>query len=337
MHNRRDFLKLSGLTAIASTYRNTTINNFNSPTVIATWDSGINVAKEAFNILKNKGTVLDAVEIGAISIENEINCCVGLGGNPDRDGIVTLDASIMDHLQNVGSVAGLERIKHPISVARKIMETTPHVMLVGDGAQKFALQNGFTLEDGKLSEAAAKEYQEWLKESKYKPKINIESSKQYGGPFAPYYFSDGSPNHDTMGLVAIDSKGNLSGACTTSGMAFKLHGRVGDSPIIGAGLYVDNEVGAVTSSGVGEEVIKICGSHLITEFMRQGFSPKLACKKAIERIVKRDATKAKEIQVGFIALHKNGTHGAYALQKGFEYAVHSNKEIKLIKAESFFK
>jgi N4-(beta-N-acetylglucosaminyl)-L-asparaginase len=337
MTTRRKFLQLTGFAAVATAFTNAHHDVINKPIVIATWDSGVDVVKTAFNILKNKGTALDAVESGAIFIENKINCCVGLGGNPDRDGIVSLDASIMDYKSNAGSVAALEQIKNPISVARKIMETTPHVMLVGEGAQQFALQNGYTLEDKKLSKNAKEAYEEWLIESKYKPEINIENKKQSGGPFAPNYFNDGTPNHDTMGLVALDAVGNLAGACTTSGMAFKLHGRVGDSPIIGAGLYVDNEVGAVTSSGVGEEVIKICGSFLITELMRQGCSPKMACKKAIERLVKRDPQKAKDIQVGFIALNKKGDHGSYALQKGFMYAVHSNNEVKLIKTEHYFK
>jgi N4-(beta-N-acetylglucosaminyl)-L-asparaginase len=337
MTTRRKFLQLTGFAAVATAFTNAHHDVINKPIVIATWDSGVDVVKTAFNILKNKGTALDAVESGAIFIENKINCCVGLGGNPDRDGIVSLDASIMDYKSNAGSVAALEQIKNPISVARKIMETTPHVMLVGEGAQQFALQNGYTLEDKKLSKNAKEAYEEWLIESKYKPEINIENKKQSGGPFAPNYLNDGTPNHDTMGLVALDAVGNLAGACTTSGMAFKLHGRVGDSPIIGAGLYVDNEVGAVTSSGVGEEVIKICGSFLITELMRQGYSPKMACKKAIERLVKRDPQKAKDIQVGFIALNKKGDHGSYALQKGFMYAVHSNNEVKLIKTEHYFK
>jgi N4-(beta-N-acetylglucosaminyl)-L-asparaginase len=337
MTTRRKFLQLTGLAAVATAFENAQTSSVTKPIVIATWDSGVDVSKTAFAILKNKGTALDAVEKGAVFIENKINCCVGLGGNPDRDGFVTLDASIMDHKSNAGSVGGLEQIKNPISVARKIMETTPHVMLVGAGAQQFALQNGHALQEKKLSEDAEKVYKEWLQKSEYKLEINIENKKQSGGPFAPNYFDDGTPNHDTMGLVALDTIGNLAGACTTSGMAFKLHGRVGDSPIIGAGVYVDNEVGAVTSSGVGEEVIKICGSFLITEFMRQGYSPKMACKKAIERIVKRDQKKAKEIQVGFIALNKKGEHGSYALQKGFVYAVHSNNEVKLLKSECYFK
>jgi N4-(beta-N-acetylglucosaminyl)-L-asparaginase len=333
--SRRSFLQLTSL-ALAGSAFTTKYNATTKPIVIATWDSGVPVAKTAFEIMQNGGAAIDAVEKAAIQIENEQNCCVGLGGNPDRDGIVTLDASIMDHNANAGAVAGLERIKHPISVARKIMETTQHVMLVGNGAQQFAVENGFILEPQKLSADAEKNYTEWLKNQQYKPVINIENQKS-GGPSAPYFFEDGTPNHDTMGLVAMDKNGNLSGACTTSGMAYKIHGRVGDSPIIGAGLYVDNEIGAVTSSGVGEEVIKICGSHLVTEFMRQGYSPTIACKKAVERIAKRDPKKAKEIQVGFIALNKKGEHGSYALQKGFMYAVHSGNEVKLIKTNSYFK
>ncbi|HQY12171.1 MAG TPA: N(4)-(beta-N-acetylglucosaminyl)-L-asparaginase [Ferruginibacter sp.] len=302
------------------------------PIVVSTWDSGMAVNAEAWKILSAKGTALDAVEAGAIHIENEINCCVGLGGYPDRDGIVTLDSCIMDHHANCGAVAGIERIKHPVSVARKVMEKTPHVILVGAGAQQFAVENGFKLESGELSESAKEAYKEWLKKSEYKPVINIENlpagqaGKKQNGPFAPNFFDDGTLNHDTMGLVAMDITGDLSGAVTTSGMAYKLHGRVGDSPIIGAGLFVDNEAGAATSSGTGEEVIRICGTHLVVEFMRQGYSPEMACKKAVERIVKRDKAKAKTLQVGFLALNKKGQYGAYAIQKGFVFSVKSGKE-----------
>jgi N4-(beta-N-acetylglucosaminyl)-L-asparaginase len=279
----------------------------------------------AWKILCTSGKSLDAVEAGAMHIEDTINCCVGLGGYPDRDGIVTLDACIMDEKANCGSVAGLERIKHPISVARKVMEKTPHVILVGQGAQQFALQNGFPLESTELSAEAKDAYQKWLEKSQYKPEMNIER-KQNHGPFAPMYFEDGTLNHDTMGLVAIDMAGDLSGAVTTSGMAFKVHGRVGDSPIIGAGLFVDNEVGAATSSGLGEEVIRICGTHTVVEYMRHGYTPEQACKKACERIVDRDPEKAKTLQVGFLALNKFGQYGAYAIQKGFVYSVKSEFE-----------
>ena len=333
--NRRKFLQLSALTAPLLTAKKSFAKDFDEttkPIVISTWDSGMPVNAEAWKILSAKGRALDAVEAGAMHIENEINCCVGLGGYPDRDGIVTLDSCIMDEHANCGAVAGIERIKHPVSVARKVMEKTPHVILVGAGAQQFAIENGFTLESRELSESAKKAYADWLKKSEYKPVINIEklpagqADKKQNGPFAPNFFEDGTANHDTMGLVAMDANGNLSGAVTTSGMAFKLHGRVGDSPIIGAGLFVDNEVGAATSSGTGEEVIRICGTHLVVEFMRQGYSPELACKKAVERIVKRDKIKAKTLQVGFLALNKRGQYGAYAIQKGFVFSVKSDKE-----------
>jgi len=333
--NRRKFLHFSALTAPLLAAKKTVASNFDvvtKPIVVSTWDSGMAVNAEAWKTLSTKGTALDAVEAGAMHIENEINCCVGLGGYPDRDGIVTLDSCIMDHKANCGAVAGIERIKHPVSVARKVMEKTPHVILVGAGAQQFAVENGFQLESGELSESAKNAYKEWLKKSEYKPVVNIENlpagqaGKKQNGPFAPNFFDDGTLNHDTMGLVAMDMNSNLSGAVTTSGMAFKLHGRVGDSPIIGAGLFVDNEVGAATSSGTGEEVIRICGTHLVVEFMRQGYSPELACKKAVERIVNRDKVKAKTLQVGFLALNKKGQYGAYAIQKGFVFSVKSEKE-----------
>lgn len=329
--NRKSFLKLSSL-GLAS-FKNITLGLSPSmkPIVVSTWDSGMPVNAAAWKILSVNGRALDAVEAGAMHIENEINCCVGLGGYPDRDGIVTLDACIMDEQSNCGAVAGLERIKHPVSVARKVMELTPHVILVGEGAQQFAVENGFKKEAAVLSADAEKAYKEWLQKSEYKPVINIENKTQ-NGPFAPNFFVNGTANHDTMGLVALDGAGNLSGAVTTSGMAFKLHGRVGDSPIIGAGLFVDNEIGAATSSGVGEEVIRICGTHLVVEFMRQGLTPTQACRQAVKRIVHRNPAKAKSLQVGFIALNKKGEYGSWAVQDGFVFSVKSKRENKIYQA-----
>ncbi|MDQ6814488.1 MAG: N(4)-(beta-N-acetylglucosaminyl)-L-asparaginase [Bacteroidota bacterium] len=321
MIKRRDFLQLSTLamSGIVGSKIFAAAVRGRRPIVISTWKEGLAANQAAWKILSDKGSALDAVEAGVMVTENSINCCVGLGANPDRDGIVTLDASIMDENGNAGSVAALERIKHPISVARRVMEKTPHVMLVGEGAQKFAVSEGFPLEQQILSPEAEKEYKEWLKTSSYRPVINIENSSH--GPSAPANLPDGSLNHDTIGMVALDTFGNLSGSCTTSGMGFKMRGRVGDSPIIGAGLFVDNEVGAATATGLGEEVIKICGTHLVVELMRQGLSPQEACKKAVARIVKKDEKKAKENQVGFIAINKAGEYGAFCLQKGFNYAV----------------
>ena len=353
MLNRRHFLRLSALLPTLTTSKlfakPLKTNPLPKPIVISTWDSGVTANKGAWGILSNGGRAIDAMEQAGIAIENEPSCCVGLGGNPDRDGHVTLDACIMDDKFNCGSVAFLERIKHPISVARKVMDSTPHVMLVGEGAQQFALANGFVLEPDVLSADAQKTYQAWLKKSAYKPIVNIENGagvkpgprKKGGGPyvdeFAPNQFDDGTPNHDTMGTVAMDASGNLSGMCTTSGMAFKMRGRVGDSPLIGSGLYVDNEVGAVTGSGQGEEVIRMCGAHTIIELMRQGLSPKAACKQAIERIVKRDPVRATDFQVGFIAISKSGEIGAYAVQKGFSYTLTTpDVAHKVYPAESYF-
>ena len=292
------------------------------PLVISTWDAGVNANKGAWEILRKNGRALDAVEAGVMITEAEkVNCCVGLNAYPDRDGHVTLDASIMDEYGNAGSVAFLERIKHPISVARRVMEKTPHVMLAGSGAQLFAVQEGFPLEEKKLSDEAEAAYKEWLKKSEYKPVINIENTKGQNA-YAPAYLNNGFLNHDTIGMIAIDAQGNLSGSCTTSGLAFKMHGRVGDSPIIGAGLYVDNEIGAAVATGVGEEVIKICGTHMVVEAMRHGMSPEDACKLAVEKIIKRNtAEKIKNIQVAFIAIDKQANYGAYAVQKDFNYAV----------------
>lgn len=305
------------------------------PIVISTWDAGLNANKGAWGVLSKGGKALDAVEAGVMVTEAEQSCCVGLGANPDRDGFVTLDASIMDDQFNCGSVAFLERIKHPISVARRVMEKTPHVMLVGSGAQQFAVAEGFMLEEQKLSDDAQKEYKKWLQKSEYKPVINIENSGKAHGPFAPEQLDNGAWNHDTIGMVAMDAQGNLSGSCTTSGMGFKMRGRLGDSPIIGAGLYVDNEVGAVTATGQGEDVIRICGSHTVVEYMRQGLSPEMACKKAIQRIIKIKGEKAKDIQVAFLALNKKGDTGAYAIHKGFSYAVKDNSQEKLVPAKYF--
>lgn len=245
----------------------------------------------------------------------------------------------MDDKGNCGSVAFLERIKHPISVARMVMEKTPHVLLAGSGAQQFAVSQGFPLESGELSPSAKKAYENWLKKSEYKPVINIENSGHGDASldpasFAPSLLENGDWNHDTIGMIAIDAQGNLSGSCTTSGMGFKMRGRVGDSPIIGAGLFVDNEIGAATATGQGEDVIRICGSHLVVELMRQGDSPELACKKAVERILRFKGNQAKEIQIGFIAINKQGEYGGYCLQKGFDFAVcHADDRNFLVKAK----
>jgi N4-(beta-N-acetylglucosaminyl)-L-asparaginase len=340
MINRRKFIALSALGSAAIFEKPMLAaepaNDLNTkPIVISTWDAGMEANKGAWKILSKGGRALDAVEAGVMVTEASQNCCVGLGANPDRDGFVTLDACIMDEFFNCGSVAFLERIKHPVSVARRVMEKTPHVMLVGSGAQQFAVAEGFPLEEQKLSPEARKSYNNWLKKSEYKPVINVENKGDHG-PFAPAQLEPGNWNHDTIGMVAMDANGNLSGSCTTSGMGFKMRGRLGDSPIIGAGLFVDNEVGACTATGQGEDVIRIAGSHTVVELMRQGLSPEAACKKAIERIVRIKQEKAKDIQVAFLALNKKGVTGAFAIHKGFSYALKTEAVEKLVAAKCIY-
>ena len=293
------------------------------PIVVSTWKPNVKANAEAWKILGSKGRALDAVEAGVKIPEADPNdTSVGYGGLPDRDGKVTLDACIMDEFANIGAVMALEEIMHAISVARLVMEKTPHVQLAGEGALQFALSQGFKREN-LLTAESEKAWREWLKTSRYDPMIIPNFLKEQKEP-VPYPWPSAMVNHDTIGMVAMDHSGNLSGACTTSGMAYKMHGRIGDSPIIGAGLFVDNEVGAATSTGVGEEVVRICGSHTVVEYMRQGFSPEMACKKAVERIVKLRGKKAIEVQVGFLALNKFGQTGAFAIQKGFNYCVQTD-------------
>jgi N4-(beta-N-acetylglucosaminyl)-L-asparaginase len=301
--------------------------------VVSTWDFGVAANQAAWSVLAGGGKALDAVETGAKVPEADLkNHSVGRAGYPDRDGHVSLDASIMDGDGSCGAVAALENIAHPISVARRVMEKTPHVLLVGEGALQFALEQGFAKEE-LLTPESAQAWREWLKSAQYKPVIN--------GEVRSYDASKGTPggkdNHDTIGMLALDAHGALAGACTTSGMAWKLRGRVGDSPIVGAGLYVDNEVGAATSTGVGEEVIRTAGSFLVVELMRQGRTPQEACREAVLRIAKRKPKTAKEIQVGFLAMNRNGEVGAFALQKGFNYAVcDARKQDALLPASSLY-
>ena len=319
MADRRKFLKstiFSGLavsTASLSSISCSTPKEPKKPIVISTWNHGMEANAAAWEVLSKQGRALDAVEKGVMVTEADPNnATVGIGGFPDRDGNVTLDACIMDENDNCGSVAFLQNFMHPVSVARKVMEETPHVMLVGEGARRFAVSQGFK-EENLLTENSEKAWKKWLENQDYKPLINIE-------------------NHDTIGMVALDENGNLSGACTTSGAAWKMHGRVGDSPIIGAGLFVDNEIGAATATGLGEFVIKICGSHMIVELMRQGYSPQEACEQAVNRIVKKYPNSYKDLQVGFLALNKQGEYGAYSIHKGFNFAVRSNDQDELIDA-----
>ena len=289
----------------------------NKPLVISTWRHGIEANKPAWDVLKANGKAVDAVEKGVMQTEADPeNTSVGLGGFPDRDGNVTLDACIMDETGNAGSVSFLQNIVHPIAVARLVMDKTPHVMLSGKGAFQFAIESGFEKTD-LLTDKAKQAWEKWRLKANYKPVINIE-------------------NHDTIGMLALDANGDLSGACTTSGVAFKMHGRVGDSPIIGAGMFVDNEVGGAVATGMGELVLKTLGSFLIVEFMRNGMSPQEACEKAIDRI-KQKLPDYEKFQIGYLALNKQGETGAYSIHKGFNYAQYDKKGNNLIDAEYLLK
>lgn len=325
MQDRRHFLKvgLTGTAALAmgcsgegeAEQLSTSVTARTSskgPLVLSTWDHGLPANAKAWDVLKAGGSVLDAVEQGVAVVESDLtNRSVGLGGMPDRDGKVTLDACIQDHDGRAGAVAFMQRFEHPISIARAVMERTPHVLLVGAGAERWAQENGFEPRDVEIPEVKAL-WLEWLKKGEYKPVANIE-------------------NHDTIGMVAMDAQGRLAGSCTTSGMAYKVHGRVGDSPIIGAGLFVDGEAGAACATGVGELVIRTAGSHTVVELMRQGMDPTAACKEAVRRILKQDPT-SKGLQVGYLAIRKDGAYGGWGVYKGFNYALRTAEKEELVNA-----
>lgn len=281
-------------------------------TMVSTWNFGVPANDAGFAALQAGGSALDMVEAGARLTEADgTNSSVGLGGLPDRDGVVTLDACIMGWDGEIGAVCAVEDIVHVVSVARAVMEKTPHTMLVGAGARSFALDQGFTPEP-LLTPSSEAAWREWLKTSEYAPRANSENDwrSMPGGP----------NNHDTIGLLAMDRSRRMAGACTTSGMAFKMHGRVGDSPIIGAGLYVDTEVGAATATGVGEDVVRMAGSHAVVEAMRAGADPTTACRQVIERLARLRGSKVADHQVALLALDASGRAGAFALQPGFTYA-----------------
>ena len=322
MSNRRNFLRKSIIGSVSvPAFLNSCVSKANTeqnkPIVISTWNHGIAANEEAWKVLSTGGTALDAVEKGVRVTESDPEVrTVGIGGYPDKEGNVTLDACIMNPQGDCGSVAFLQEIENPISVARKVMEDTPHVMLVGEGALEFAINKGFERKN-LLTAQSEKEWKEWLaKENKpEKPEINVE-------------------NHDTIGMLAMDASGDLSGACTTSGASYKMKGRVGDSPIIGAGLFIDNEIGGAVATGWGEAVMRVVGCHLTVEFMRQGNDPETACRLAVERVISKNPD-YQDIQVGFLALNKQGQYGSYCIQTGFDYAIKDrNTDNELIKAKS---
>lgn len=287
------------------------------PVVVSTWDNR-KANRAAWDTLSKGGRALDAVEAGAkVPEADPDDHSVGYGGYPDRTGKVTLDACIMNEEGHCGSVAFLQHIRHPVSVARSVLEDSPHVMMVGEGALQFALEQGFPKED-LLTDDARRVWENWKKNPEY-----------------PVTGWDRYINHDTIGILALDENGKLSGACTTSGIGMKMHGRVGDSPLIGAGLFVDRRIGAAAATGVGEEVIRVAGSHLVVELMRHGAAPAEACRQAVERIVANNGG-ATEAQVGFLALNNKGEYGGYAVQTGYSFAVRNAQTEQLVSSESWF-
>jgi len=337
MFNRRKFLKGSLITSLAAgagligcqsrsseaegSGVGRPVTNPNSvaalPIAIATWKPNLKATEAAWQVLSGGGRALDAVEAGArVPEADPDDTSVGYGGLPDREGKVTLDACIMNEQGDAGSVTFLQHIMHPVSVARKVMEETPHVILSGEGALQFALEQGFEKQD-LLTEKAEEAWEKWKADNYDGPRVSPEQ-------------------HDTIGILAIDQQGDISGACTTSGAAFKYHGRVGDSPVIGAGMYVDNEVGGACATGWGELVLKTLGSFLIVELMRQGMSPQEACEEGVRRIVKKYPEELKDdFGVGYLAVNKKGEHGAYSVGSGFTYALNQQGQNRDYTAESY--
>jgi N4-(beta-N-acetylglucosaminyl)-L-asparaginase len=290
------------------------------PVAVATWKSGLAVVERAGAILKRRGELLDAIEQGCNVAELDPNdMSVGYGGLPNEDGVVELDAAIMDgRTHAAGSVMALRGIKTPISVARRVMEKTKHVYLAGEGALQFALREGF-IQESLLTQKSLARYDEWRRNKRQPSYWNVEAaSRRFNARTKTR--DAASTNHDTMGLLARDAKGNLAGGCTTSGLGFKVAGRVGDSPIIGGGLYVDNDVGAATATGVGEEILRVCASHLVVEWMRLGRSPQRACEEAARRVLAKTRVRPFPM-AGIIALRKDGAFGGASTCKGFSYAV----------------
>ena len=308
-----DIFSVGVVSAMSTKLRAVNLNFTPMVRSISTWKT-TEANQKAGQMLDKGEHALDAAVAGvAIEEENPKNTTVGYGGAPDRTGKVTLDACVMNHLGDCGSVVAVENIVNVARLAKDVMEKTPHVMLSGKGAEEFAISQGYKKTD-LLTDKSKKEWEEWLKDQDYRPIINIE-------------------NHDTIGMLCIDKNNNLSGACTTSGLAYKMKGRVGDSPIIGSGLFIDNKIGGAVATGLGEEVVKTVGSFLVVELMRQGLSPQEACEKAVKRIVSNNSQENK-FQVAYIAMNKKGEVGSYSIEPGFTYMDYVNGKNKEIFSKS---
>ncbi len=310
-----DIFSIGLLSSITSRLKANNLNIYPMVRSISTWKT-TEANLMAGSLLEKGVDALSAAVSGvAIEEENPKNTTVGYGGAPDRSGIVTLDACVMNHIGDCGSVIAVENIVNVARLAKDVMEKTPHVMLAGKGAQEFAISEGYKKED-LLTQKSKEDWKKWLESEDYKPIINIE-------------------NHDTIGMLCLDKNNNISGACSTSGLAYKMKGRVGDSPIIGSGLFIDNKIGGAVATGLGEEVVKTVGSFLVVELMRQGKSPQEACESAVKRIVKSNSQKDK-FQVAYIAINKNGEVGSYSIEPGFTYMDYYNGENKEVKTDSAF-
>ncbi|WP_299222847.1 isoaspartyl peptidase/L-asparaginase family protein [uncultured Psychroserpens sp.] len=331
---RRHFIKNVSLTGVGLVAGNAMLNcaennseknenetimtktNSKFPIAICTWGFA-NANAKAGEALSKGVKALDAAIIGvSVEEENLKNTTVGKGGTPDREGNVTLDACVMDSNGDCGAVVCVENITNVALLAKQVMTETPHVILASKGAEEFAYRQGFE-KDNLLTEDSKKVWEEWLKSPEYKPLINIE-------------------NHDTIGMLCLDNDGDIAGACTTSGLSYKMKGRVGDSPIIGSGLFVDNEIGGAVATGMGEEVIKTVGSFLIVELMRSGMSPQKACEEAVHRITNKN-DKYKGFQIAYIAINKAGDTGSYSIHKGFTYMRYQNGKNENIHSSYFNK
>ena len=310
-----DIFSIGLLSSITSRLKANNLNIYPMVRSISTWKT-TEANLMAGSLLEKGVDALSAAVSGvAIEEENPKNSTVGYGGAPDRSGIVTLDACVMNHMGDCGSVIAVENIINVARLAKDVMEKTPHVMLAGKGAQEFAISEGYKKED-LLTQKSKEDWKKWLESEDYKPIINIE-------------------NHDTIGMLCLDKNNNISGACSTSGLAYKMKGRVGDSPIIGSGLFIDNKIGGAVATGLGEEVVKTVGSFLVVELMRQGKSPQEACESAVKRIVKSNSQKDK-FQVAYIAINKNGEVGSYSIEPGFTFMDYYNGENKEVKTDSAF-
>lgn len=269
--------------------------------IVATWPFGRIAVRAGWKAWRAGGTLLDAVERGARAVEDAPGVdSVGTGGLPNREGVVELDACIMDgRTKGFGSVAGLRRIANPVSVARRVMERTPHLMLVGEGAFRFARAQGFP-PASLLTPSARRAWLRWRRSAR----------------------ATGRDWHDTVGVLAADLRGHFAGSCSTSGMPWKLPGRVGDSPLIGNGLYVDDAVGAAAATGVGEEIMRAGGTQVVIEAMRRGASAMEACREIARRVAERSRRDPHQPGAGFLAIDRSGRVGACGVHRGyFRYAV----------------